>query len=110
MADASLRRRGPAGATIAVPTPPSQPVLLLKACVSCAAENPAAAKFCSDCGTPFAKPLPPPADTPFAREPPPAPGATADAGDQAPDDWAITTDPTGRPQHLVEKPAMRELV
>ena len=103
MADASLRRRGAAGAMIAVPTPPSQPVLLLKACVSCAAENPAAAKFCSDCGTPFAKPLPPPADTPFAREPPPAPGATADAGDQAPDDWAITTDPTGRPPPMVDE-------
>jgi ribosomal protein L40E/pSer/pThr/pTyr-binding forkhead associated (FHA) protein len=108
MADASLRRRTAAAAAFGVATPPSQPVLLLKACANCAAENPAPAKFCSECGTPFAKSAPPPADTPFAPEPSP-PSATADAGDLAADDWAITTDPTGRPPPVVEEIASEEI-
>jgi len=56
-----------------------------KICSSCSASNPLSAKFCFDCGTPFAKkapapePKPPPPEAPRAAPPPPpAPKARMD--------------------------------
>jgi pSer/pThr/pTyr-binding forkhead associated (FHA) protein len=112
MADAS-RRRAATGATIAAPTPPPG-FISLKTCASCAAENPPTAKFCSDCGTPFATSAPPPADAPVGKEPEGASGitdeaaseidveASAETGEEAADDWAITTDP-GRPPPIADE-------
>ena len=95
-----------------------------KVCSSCAAQNAPAAKFCSECGTPFGKRATKPeqpkvasapaipadiADTPAdalpeedvfeqpapAEEVPPAEVPAA----EAPDAWAASTDPTARPAH-----------
>src|SRR5919108_2308404 len=99
MADATQRRR--AAASIAVPTPPPQPPLALKACPSCLAQNPPAAKFCSECGTSFPRSAPASSDTPFAREP--ARPAEEPAAEPEPsDDWAANTDPTGRPAYAAD--------
>ena len=56
----------------AAPAPRPEPEQ--KACASCAALNPPAAKFCFDCGTPFAKKAPAP---PVESAPPPPPIAKA---------------------------------
>jgi ribosomal protein L40E/pSer/pThr/pTyr-binding forkhead associated (FHA) protein len=95
MANASSRRRA-ATSAIAVPSPPPQPAFSLKTCATCAAENPPPAKFCSECGTPFPKQAPVAADTPFAA------AAAATTHEEASDDWAITTDPTGRPAYAAD--------
>ena len=89
MASASSRKRTAATAAIALPTPPPQLIGARKPCAACGAENAPAAKFCSECGTPSK--LAPAADTPFAQESPRAGG-----DEETADDWAITTDPTGR--------------
>jgi ribosomal protein L40E len=94
----------------------------LKTCQSCAAENPPAAKFCYECGTPFAnapqssarkaKAEPPPTvsvqmDEMGIEEPgpeeAPAPAVTAEEApaDDAPEAWATSTDPTARPYGAV---------
>jgi hypothetical protein len=52
----------------AVSRPPAPP--LEKACASCGLSNPPAAKFCFDCGTPFARKAP--ATAPAAQPPPAA--------------------------------------
>jgi pSer/pThr/pTyr-binding forkhead associated (FHA) protein len=100
MAEATQRKR----AVPAVGVPPGfvqSPAPFTKTCASCAAENVAIAKFCSECGTPFAKAPSSAADAAFAREAaPPPPAVTAPAASTATeesDDWAIATDPTGRP-------------
>jgi len=90
-----------------------------KTCESCAAENPPAAKFCSECGTPFVK-APQRGDArqskperpstvsvqmdEIAVEELPADEALAEpelaeepAVDDAPEAWAASTDPTARP-------------
>jgi ribosomal protein L40E/pSer/pThr/pTyr-binding forkhead associated (FHA) protein len=89
-----------------------------KDCQSCAAENPPAAKFCSECGTPFGKAPQVDARRPKSDAPPtvsvlmddapaeamPAEDLLADPvgtleppSDDAPDAWAASTDPTARP-------------
>ncbi|MFL5312121.1 MAG: FHA domain-containing protein [Myxococcales bacterium] len=108
------------GAAHAAPaTPPPEPGAH-KTCQSCAAENAPAAKFCSECGTPFAKP--PQAETrqPKSDPPPtvsilmddvPAEDMAADdalaapvapeepPADDAPEAWAASTDPTAQPAY-----------
>lgn len=66
-AAASIRREPPPppAAPARAPEPPAAP--LEKPCGSCGALNPPAAKFCFDCGTPFAKKSAPP-----NPEPPPS--------------------------------------
>jgi ribosomal protein L40E len=81
--------RAPAPVTssrkVAVPSePPAAPVVAAhvpvvaapaeKACANCGAANPPSAKFCFDCGTPFAKKAPAPAP---AAEPVPPPAVVA---------------------------------
>jgi len=97
-------------------TPPPEPAAH-KTCQSCAAENPPAAKFCSECGTPFAKApqadaRPPKSDSPpsvsvieevppedVPAEEPLAEPALAEEppATDAPEAWAASTDPTARP-------------
>jgi len=97
-------------------TPPPEPAAH-KTCQSCAAENAPAAKFCSECGTPFAKAPQADARPPKSDPPPtvsviddvpvedvPAEEALADPvfaeeppADDAPEAWAASTDPTARP-------------
>jgi len=111
-------RKGPATPAPAAP-PPRAPEAdpAHKTCQSCAADNPPAAKFCSECGTPFGKapqldarqPAEPsptvsvqmdeelveelPADLALAEPVP----AEEPAADDAPEAWAASTDPTARP-------------
>jgi ribosomal protein L40E len=59
-----------------------------KTCASCWTENPPTAKFCAECGTPFAKQEPPPTVSVHMDEEPPAL--------EAPQSWAASTDPTAR--------------
>jgi pSer/pThr/pTyr-binding forkhead associated (FHA) protein len=99
MADANERRRAAGTASIAAPAAPLQPVVSLKTCASCNAENAPGAKFCSDCGTPFPKQAAVPAAAPSARATAPADRAE----EELPDDWAMTTDPTGRPAYAAEE-------
>ncbi len=94
----------------------------LKTCPSCAAENPPAAKFCYECGTPFAKGQTPPARQAKAEPPStvsvqmdemgieepgpeeaqaPAVAAEEPPADDAPEAWAASTDPTARPYAAV---------
>ena len=109
------------GGSVSLRTPPSVPVIKApetphKTCQSCAAENPVAAKFCSECGTPFGK-VPQAAARPQKTEPPPTVSVQMDevgidddaseevpqepveepAGADAPAAWAASTDPTARP-------------
>ena len=103
LAEANQRRR-------AVPSVAVQPgfaeaaTLLTKTCASCAAENVAAAKFCSECGTPFAKGTSPSPEAPFARELVPDAAAAPSPDERMPgvesDDWAAV-DP-GRPDHAAD--------
>jgi double zinc ribbon protein len=73
---AAAARRAPA-ADPPPPAPPAParapapaPAPAEKACANCGAANPPAAKFCFDCGTPFARKAP---EAPKAPPPPPAP-------------------------------------
>ena len=107
------------GGSVTLRTPPTVPAIKApephKTCQSCAAENPAAAKFCSECGSPFGK-APQPAARPAKTEPPPTvsvqmdevgiedavseevpPAAEEPAAGDAPEAWASSTDPTARP-------------
>jgi len=91
------------------------PVLSLKICESCAAENPLAAKFCFECGTAFGKE---PSKPQPKAEPPPtvsvqmddvpveeSPGSWADApAEEAPESWAASTDPTAHPAFAAARP------
>ena len=118
------------GGSVTLQTPPSVPAIRApetpyKTCQSCAAENPVAAKFCSECGTPFAKAPPAEGRAPKSEPPPtvsvqmdddlPAEFAAEEAAaelaanetpaepgeeppaDEAPAAWAASTDPTARP-------------
>ena len=96
MGGASVRKRPPMPPAGEPPEPasvptaaPESPVGSQKTCDSCGAENPRAAKFCSECGTAFAKPLP-------KTEPPPSVSVHFDEepAQEFPLSWASSTDPT----------------
>ena len=103
----------------AAPPPSAPEAPPHKTCQSCAAENPPAAKFCSECGTPFGKA--PQLDAGQPPEPPPTVSVQmdeepleefpVDAGlaepvpadeplaEEAPETWAASTDPTAQPAY-----------
>ena len=103
LAESNQRRRAPA-----ITLPPGLAEVaaaLTKTCAACAAQNAAAAKFCSECGTPFAKAPTAAPDTPLARDTAAAPAiAEAPAATDTPDDWAVATDPAGRPAFTGDSP------
>src|SRR2546423_236457 len=81
-------------------TPPPE-AAAHKTCQSCAAENAPAAKFCSECGTPFAKP--PPAD---ARQPKSDPPPTVSVlMDDVPAEQIPAEDPLAEPVPAENGPA-----
>jgi len=102
------------------PVTPSLDSSAHKTCQSCAAENAPAAKFCSECGTPFVKAPEVDARQPKSDLPPtvsvlmddvpaeeiPAEDALAEPvpaeeppAEDAPEAWAASTDPTARPAY-----------
>ncbi len=82
-------RRAPPPEPVAPPAPVAKAEPEQKACAECGALNPPAAKFCFDCGTPFAKKsaAPPPKGVeppPKAVEPPPKAVEVEKAAEPAP--------------------------
>ena len=74
-------RRAPEPSSPAPPAPAPRAEPEQKPCAECAAMNPPAAKFCFDCGTPFARKS---AAPPRAAEPSPAPRAPEPAAPAEP--------------------------
>ncbi|MGZ6142687.1 MAG: double zinc ribbon domain-containing protein [Myxococcales bacterium] len=66
-------RRAPEPPPPPPPPPAKAPEAAEKLCSSCGAPNPPAAKFCFDCGTPFAKKAAAPPPEPVKAAPPPPP-------------------------------------
>jgi ribosomal protein L40E len=111
----AVRRAPAAPEPVAPPPPPSvkaEPEQ--KACAECGAMNPPAARFCFDCGTPFAKksaaPPPKAAEAPAkAVEPPPkaveAPPKAVAPPSTAPAPRAVEPTPSAaEPEKIVEPP------
>jgi len=91
--------------------PPPAPAAAEKTCANCGASNPPAAKFCFDCGTPFAKKAEP-APAPKVEAPPPpkpAPAKPAAAKAEPPPsiqiDSSIHVDEELGAEHLTESTA-----
>ena len=104
LAEANRRRAVPAAG---IPPRFAQADPLTKTCVSCAAENVAAAKFCSECGTPFGKAPNGEGGTAVVPDPAPAhvaPTSEARVGGEEELDWAVATDPAGRPAQAADGP------